>query len=65
MNFGLDVLYNRDLSQDLHKFSKKNLENILTPYDDKPIHHVSVGMGKNDEPYVTLYYLIHDPDRGI
>jgi hypothetical protein len=65
MNFGLDVLYNRDLSQDLHKFSKKNLENILTPYDEKPIHHVSIGMGKNNEPYVTLYYLIHDPERGI
>ena len=65
LNFGLDVLYNRDLSQDLHRFSKKNLENILTLYDEKPIHHVSVGVGKNDEPYVTLYYLIHDPDRGI
>lgn len=65
LNFGHDVLYNRDLSQDLHKFSKKNLENILTAYDAKPIHHVSVGMGKNDEPYVTLYYLIHDPERGI
>jgi hypothetical protein len=65
LNFGLNVLYNRDLSQDLHRFSKKNLSHTLAAYDDKPIHHVSVGMGKNDEPYVTLYYLIHDPDRGI
>jgi hypothetical protein len=65
LNFGFDVLYNRDLSKDLHTFSKKNLENILALYDDKQIHHVSIGMGKNDEPYVTLYYLIHDPERGI
>jgi hypothetical protein len=65
LNFGLDVIYNRDLSQDLHRFSKKNLANILAAYDEKEIHHVSVGMGKNDEPYVTLYYLIHDPERGI
>jgi hypothetical protein len=65
LNFGTDVLYNRDLSQDLHRFSKKNLSHTLAAYDEKQIHHVSVGMGKNDEPYVTLYYLIHDPDRGI
>ena len=58
---GLDIKFHDpfvlgDLAEDLSKFSKKNIQNLLKPLDIYPIHRVSLGIDANEKDYVTLYF---------